>query len=160
MSMSTRIEDLPGPIPEDILGDLSNIQNTQDIRQQNEEQVIYNTIHNKQPPVLPEIYKDRPNDSNIKMNIKKRVKFQDEDQDNQDEDDNKKSDIFSFFKSQINEENILLLIVLMLASRNETDDYIRLYLKTSDIFTIVIRCVLILLFYILFKNFVLPKIKL
>jgi hypothetical protein len=155
--MSTRIEDLPGPIPEDILGDLSNIQNTTNIRQQTEEQVMYNTIHNKQPPVLPEIYKDHPNDSNIKMNIKKRVKFQDEDED---EDDNKNSDMFSFFKSQINEENVLLLIVLMLASRNETDDYIKLYLKTSDILTIVIRCVLILLLYLLFKNFLLPKIKL
>jgi hypothetical protein len=151
--MSTRIEDLPGPIPEDILGDLSNIQmeNIQD-RQETEEQVRYNTMHNKQP-ILPEMYKDHPNESNIKMDIKKRVKFEDESE-------NKNSDMFSFFKSQINEENALLLIVLMLASRNETDDYIKLYLKTSDILTIVVRCVLILLLYLIFKNFVLPKIKL
>ena len=64
MSMSTRIEDLPGPIPEDILGDLSNIQ-MEDIRQETEEQVRYNTMHNKQP-ILPEMYKDHPNESNIK----------------------------------------------------------------------------------------------
>ena len=158
MSMSTRIEDLPGPIPEDILGDLSNIQmeNIQmeniDIRQETEEKVRYNTMHNKQP-ILPEMYKDHPNESNIKMDIKKRVKFEDESE-------NKNSDMFSFFKSQINEENALLLIVLMLASRNETDDYIKLYLKTSDILTIVVRCVLILILYLIFKNFVLPKIKL
>lgn len=151
MSMSTRIEDLPGPIPEDILGDLSNIQ-IEDIRQETEEQVRYNTMHNKQP-ILPEMYKDHPNESNIKMDIKKRVKFEDESE-------NKNSDMFSFLKSQINEENALLLIVLMLASRNETDDYIKLYLKTSDILTIVVRCVLILLLYLIFKNFVLPKIKL
>lgn len=151
MSMSTRIEDLPGPIPEDILGDLSNIQ-MEDIRQETEEQVRYNTMHNKQP-ILPEMYKDHPNESNIKMDIKKRVKFEDESE-------NKNSDMFSFLKSQINEENALLLIVLMLASRNETDDYIKLYLKTSDILTIVVRCVLILLLYLIFKNFVLPKIKL
>jgi hypothetical protein len=155
--MSTRIEDLPGPIPEDILGDLSNIQmgdiQMEDIqdRQETEEQVRYNTIHNKQSI----LYKDHPNESNIKMDIKKRVKFEDES-----ESENKNSDIFSFFKSQINEENVLLLIVLMLASRNETDDYIKLYLKTSDILTIVVRCVLILLLYLIFKNFVLPKIKL
>jgi len=155
MSMSTRIEDLPGPIPEDILGDLSNIQmgdiQMEDIkdRQEIEEQVRYNTINNKQPIM----YKDHPNESNIKMDIKKRVKFQDENE-------SKNSDMFSFFKSQINEENALLLIVLMLASRNETDDYIKLYLKTSDILTIVVRCVLILLLYVIFKNFVLPKIKL
>jgi hypothetical protein len=157
--MSTRIEDLPGPIPEDILGDLSNIQNTQDIRQQTEEQVKHNTIHNKQP-ILPEMYKDHPTDSNIKMNIKKRVKFEDENEDENKKDDNEKNDMFSFFKSQINEENALLLIVLMLASRSESDDYIKLYLKTSDILTIVVRCVLILLVYLIFKNFVLPKIKL
>jgi hypothetical protein len=156
--MSTRIEDLPGPIPEDILGDLSNIQmgdiQMEDIRQETEEQVRYNTMHNKQP-ILPEMYKDHPNESNIKIDIKKRVKFEDES-----ESENKNSDMFSFFKSQINEENALLLIVLMLASRNETDDYIKLYLKTSDILTIVVRCVLILLLYLIFKNFVLPKIKL
>lgn len=158
MSMSTRIEDLPGPIPEDILGDLSNIQmediQMEDIqdRQETEEQVRYNTINNKQP-ILPEMYKDHQNKSNIKMDIKKRVKFEDENE-------SKNSDMFSFFKSQINEENALLLIVLMLASRNETDDYIKLYLKTSDILTIVVRCVLILLLYVIFKNFVLPKIKL
>jgi DNA repair protein RadC len=91
------------------------------------------------------------------MNIKKRVKFEDE---NEEEDVNKNSDMFSFFKSQINEENALLLVILMLASRNEMDEYIKLYLKTSDILTLVVRCVLILLIYLIFKNFVLPKIKL
>lgn len=155
MSMSTRIEDLPGPIPEDVLEDLSDIQNN--IRQETEQQVKHNTIQNKHISDVKEyeMYKDIPNESNIKMNIKKRVKFEDK-KEIQDEN----LGIFSFLKSQINEENTLLLIFLILASRNEMDNYIKLYTKSSDFFTNIIRCVLILVIYILFKHFLLPKIKL
>jgi hypothetical protein len=155
MSMSTRIEDLPGPIPEDVLEDLSDIQNN--IRQETEQQVKHNTIQNKHISDVKEyeMYKDVPNESNIKMNVRKRVKFEDK---KQTQDEN--LGIFSFLKSQINEENALLLIFLILASRNEMDNYIKLYTKSSDFFTNIIRCVLILLIYILFKHFLLPKIKL
>lgn len=155
MSMSTRIEDLPGPIPEDVLEDLSDIQNN--IRQETEQQLKHNTIQNKHISDVKEyeMYKDVPSESNIKMNIRKRVKFEDK---KQTQDEN--LGIFSFLKSQINEENALLLIFLILASRNEMDNYIKLYTKSSDFFTNIIRCVLILLIYILFKHFLLPKIKL
>jgi hypothetical protein len=153
--MSTRIEDLPGPIPEDVLEDLSDIQNN--IRQETEEQVKHNTIQNKHISDVKEyeMYKDVPNESNIKMNIRKRVKFEDNKQTQ-----HENLGIFSFLKSQINEENALLLIFLILASRNEMDNYIKLYTKASDFFTNIIRCILILLIYILFKHFLLPKIKL
>ena len=77
--MSTKIEDLPGPIPEDVRNDLNNIEHN--IRRE-EEIVRQNTLQNSHsqppPPINPDLYKQAPQESNIQFNIKKRVKFQDE----------------------------------------------------------------------------------
>ena len=98
--MSTKIDDLPGPIPEHIREDLTQIQN-----------------EIPQPP--PVIVND--NQSNIKVDIKKKVQFKDEKEVNNTITESK--NLFSFIQSQITEENLLLLIVLMIASRVEIDRY-------------------------------------
>jgi hypothetical protein len=141
--MSTKIDDLPGPIPEHIREDLTQIQN-----------------EIPQPP--PVIVND--NQSNIKADIKKKVQFKDDKQVN----DNKVTEsknVFSFIQSQITEENLLLLIVLMIASRAEIDRYmiqlplIGQPLLNSNILLTIAKAIIILICYIAFKTFILSQIN-
>ena len=142
-SMSTKIDDLPGPIPQNIREDLTQIQN-------------------EIPP--PIVIND--NQSNIKVDIKKKVKFKD-DQDISDSSQTEieSQNIFSFIQSQITEENLLLLIILMISSRTEIDGYmIQLpifgqSLLNSNILLTITKAIIILIFYIVFKSFVLPNIN-
>ena len=94
------------------------------------------------------------------MNIKKRVKFQDETKDETTE-----KGILTSIQDQINEENLLLLIVLIVSSRTDLDPYIRNlpglgnYLTDSLILVTIVRCLLLLVVYIVFRQYILPKIK-
>ena len=139
-SMSTKIDDLPGPIPENIREDLTQIQNE---------------IH---PPIIV-----NDNQSNIKVDIKKKVQFKDIDKDKTHLQESK--NIFSFIQSHITEENLLLLIVLMIASRAELDRYmiqlplIGQPLLNSNILLTVTKAIMILICYIAFKSFVLSQIN-
>jgi hypothetical protein len=163
MSMSTKIEDLPGSnieepiepvyyqqpnppeslqqLPHDILGDLNSIKN-ENLRQK-------------------ETF-----DSNIKMNVKKRVRFEDE---IEDEDENKNvknknvnENILTFL---LNEENVLLLILFLLSSQTDFDrypksiPYIGQYINNPLVFTII-KCILLVLGFRLIERFILPQIKL
>lgn len=127
--MSTRIDDLPGAIPENIKEDLTQIQN--------------------EIP-SPKIIND--NQSNIKMDFKKKVSFKD--------DETESKNIFEIIQSHITEENLLLLVILILSSRNEIDNYmIRLPLLgqsflNSNILLTVTKALLILILYIVIKSFV------
>ena len=127
--MSTRIDDLPGGIPENIKEDLNQIQN--------------------EIP-SPKIIND--NQSNIKMDFKKKVSFKD--------DQIESKNIFEIIQSHITEENLLLLVILILSSRNEIDNYmIRLPLLgqsflNSNILLTVTKALLILILYIVIKSFV------
>jgi hypothetical protein len=164
MSMSTKIEDLPGPIPEDVRNDLNNIEHN--IRRE-EEIVRQNTLQNSHsqppPPINPDLYKQAPQESNIQFNIKKRVKFRDDDQLKDAKDEN--PGLLTFIQDQVNEENLLLLIVLIVSSRNDLDPYIRNLpaignqLGDSLILITIVRCFLLLVVYIMFRQYVLPKIK-
>lgn len=128
-SMSTRIDDLPGAIPENIREDLTQIQN-------------------EHPS--PNIVND--NQSNIKMDFKKKVSFKDE--------QTESKTIFEMIQSHITEENLLLLVILMLSSRNEIDNYmIRLPIfgqsfLNSNILLTITKALLILILYIVIKSFV------
>ena len=140
-SMSTKIDDLPGPIPENIREDLTQIQNEM-----------------PSPIILND------NQSNIKVDIKKKVQFKDEnDKDKTHVQESK--NIFSFIQSHITEENLLLLIILMIASRSELDRYmiqlpfIGQPLLNSNILLTVTKAIIILICYIAFKSFVLPQIN-
>lgn len=127
--MSTRIDDLPGAIPENIKEDLTQIQN--------------------EIP-SPKIIND--NQSNIKMDFKKKVSFKD--------DETESKNIVEIIQSHITEENLLLLVILILSSRNEIDNYmIRLPLLgqsflNSNILLTVTKALLILILYIVIKSFV------
>jgi hypothetical protein len=168
--MSTRIEDLPGPIPEEVIDNLQNIQNN--IRQQEQEQLQKqlqqeellrkNTIQNSQHVIQsPDIYKQSQLNTNVHMNIKKRVKFEDEDEKEEDS-----PDLFSFIKTQVSEENLLLLIILVLSSRSDLDNYFQYIpfiggqLGGSEILSVVVRCFILLVLYLLTRQYILPKIKL
>lgn len=165
MSMSTKIEDLPGPIPNEIIDDLHDIQNNirqqKDIETKNEEELLRkNTIQNRQTTPNPEIYKQTKVNSNVQMNIKKRVKFEDEN--GEDDDD---MDFISFVKNQISEDNLLLLVVLILSSRSDFDIYLRglpmvgNYVNNSEWLSIIVRCVILLIIYLVTRQYILPKIK-
>ena len=165
MSMSTRIDDLPGPIPQEVLGNIQDIQNSirqdQQVQQdQLEREAILrqNTIQNSQPiPVSPEVYKTTPQTSNIKATIKRHVTFKDESQ--------VSKDILSLIKEEINEENLLLLIIMVFSSRNDFDGYIRglpfigSYSTNNDFITLIVRCLVLLIVYIVIKEYVLPKVR-
>lgn len=153
MSMSTRIEDLPGSIPDDIRNDIHDIA----IRHQEEEEeevVRSNTLQNQN---IPSIENDMTlhNTSNITASIKKRVKFEDE----------VDTSFIEILKNEINEENLLLFIILIFASRDDFDEFILripfINKYTDSSFTIILlRCLLLLLSYILLRRYVVPKIKL
>lgn len=146
MSMSTRIEDLPDHLPDHLPDQITR----------QDEQVMYNTMQNRN---VPDSLQDSPVDSNIKMNVKKRVTFQEEEEEENTFEE--KVDLISYLQSQVNEENVLLFIALVLASRNYIDMYINKYfLVTSDLFTVGIRCGVILLIYILVKYYLLSKLRL
>jgi hypothetical protein len=169
MSMSTKIEDLPGPIPEEVRNDLNNIQNnfSRQSKDQYEDDIVrQNTFQNSQlieSAVNPEMYRQSPQESNIQLNIKKRVKFQDETKDETTEKENQ--GILTFIQDQVNEDNLLLLIVLIVSSRTDLDPYIKnlpglgSHLTDSLILVTIVRCFLLLVVYIVFRQYILPKIK-
>ena len=144
-TMSTKIDDLPGPIPTNIRDDLTKIQNEISTQSQS-----------------PEIIQG--NKSNITMGIKKKVQFKDEKEDINSKIEEPKT-LFAFIQSQITEENLLLLIVLMIASRTELDRYmIQLpvfgpTLLNSNILLTIAKAMTILILYIIIKLFVLPNIN-
>jgi hypothetical protein len=156
MSMSTRIEDLPGSIPDDIRDDIHNIQNNiqNNIRYQEEDVVRLNTLQNQN---IPGIENDMAlqKTSNITASIKKRVKFEDDDD----------TSFIEFLKNEVNEENLLLFIILIFATRNDFDGFILrvpfINKYTDSSFTVILlRCLLLLLCYIVLRHYVVPKIKL
>lgn len=151
MSMSTRIEDLPGSIPDDIRNDIHDMT----IRHQEEEEEVVrsNTLKNQNIPVENDM--TLQNTSNITASIKKRVKFEDEID----------TSFIEILKNEINEENLLLFIILIFASRDDFDGFIIripfINKYTDSSFTVILlRCLLLLLSYILLRRYVIPKIKL
>ena len=148
MSMSTRIDELPGEM--EYLNDLSQIQD--DI--------------NENPRQINEM--EDQNGSNVKMNIKKRVRFKDNDNDddeNEEEEEEDESDLFQYLKSQFSEENILIFVLLIISSRSDFDNYmtklpfISNYLLESSIMTTILKSIMLIIIYILFKRYILSSIK-
>lgn len=138
-SMSTSIDDLPGPLPQELtrelrddLGSISNrLDNSFDLKVQ-------------------------PNDTNIRANVKKRVSFVDEQED---------QDTLSSFKNEINEENVLLLAILVATALPSFNKYVQQIpfvgsYATSDFTTSIIKAVVMVIVFILLKIFILPKLKL
>lgn len=141
MSMSTRIEDLPGSLEEDEI--------IQDPRQ-------FDTEYDHQLDNLDS------NQSNIKMDIKKRVRFKEPLEEIEEDDEG----IIEYLKSQINEENLLIFVLLFVSSRTEFDNYmtkiplIGSYTEGSSILTNIFKALILLFIYILSKKFLIPSVKL
>ena len=148
--MSTKIDDLPGPMNNELMDDLSQIQS--DI--------------NQNPRQFDELVDQ--NQTNVKMNIKKRVHFKDQDQYEELEELEEleeETDLLQYIKSQFSEENVLIFVILIMASRPEFDNYmtklplISNYILESSIMTSILKAIILLIIYILFKRYVLSSIK-
>lgn len=139
MSMSTKIDDLPGP---DII--------PQESKQQNN----YIEKHNNQ-------YEEVGQETNIKANIKKKVHFSND----VEYIDNNPETITDWLKSEINEENLTIVLLIYLAGLPTFDKqllnlpYIKEYFSNEFILSII-KALLLLLIFIFSKKYVLPKLKL
>ena len=154
MSMSTNIDDLPGPSPDE-----NNYEYEENLEDDYDyEQYTDDVTSNTQPlPVSQkndskDLYYDQP--SKIKMDIRKRKNKQDN-----------SNDTFELIKNEINEENLLLLAILYLSSMNITEEYTKKFLSllsinnSSSLIVTIVKSVLLLIIFILAKYFLLPYLS-
>lgn len=138
MSMSTKLEDLPG----------GQLELEQDSGQNMSEM-------QSQPP-----------QSNIEVNIKKKVRFEeDNDYIDYNENDTNKMSLLDFIKTEFTEENLLLLAIILLATMPSISSYIKSLpfvsqFASSDFTTSIATAVILFLLYIITKIYIVPKIKL
>lgn len=150
MSMSTNIADLPGPKPEEndeeeYIQEYEYENNSNEYEQEDFEPRMENELPK-------EMFYEQP--SAIKMNIKKAHKEKQEDE-----------SMFEMLKREVNEENLLILIILYVASTSLVDEYAKKVLtlvsfNTSSFAVNIVKCVLLLIAFIIAKNYILPYIKL
>jgi hypothetical protein len=156
--MSTRISDLPGPsINEPPIQQIQQQQIQQVPQMQQQMPNIPNEVLNELSNIS--INQNEQSPSNIRMNIKKKVRFADENEDEEYENPN----FLTFIKSQITEDNLLLLLLFFVITRTEFDGYITLisppYLSNPLLLNVV-KAFVVLVFYLIIKQYFLPKIKL
>jgi hypothetical protein len=143
--MSTNIADLPGPAPEDIEDNISQ-ESFEDVRERIEPQT--------QRQIPKEKLYEQP--SRIKMDIKKI---------NKETNKNEELGVFDIIKSEVSEENLLILIVLYIASTSLIDEYVKKLLNlisfntSSSLFVNILKCVILLLVFVLAKYLLLPYIR-
>jgi len=143
--MSTNIADLPGPAPEDIEDNISQ-ESFEDVRERIEPQT--------QRQIPKEKLYEQP--SRIKMDIKKIHKETIK---------NEELGVFDIIKSEVSEENLLILIVLYIASTSLIDEYVKKLLNlisfntSSSLFVNILKCVILLLVFVLAKYLLLPYIR-
>lgn len=152
MSMSTNIADLPGPAPEEYEQEMR--EEFEDTREQREQELDIKPPLQQQRPIAKEALYEQP--SRIKMDVKKIQKKHQEQVEEQ--------SMFSLIKSEVSEENLLILIVLYIASTSLIDEYVRKLLSLASFnpssFAInVLKCVILILVFILAKHFLLPYIR-
>jgi hypothetical protein len=140
--MSTKIEDLPGPLPDDVQNDINELQGEM------------NNAIDEDPRLYERV---EPNQSNIRLNVsKKQVHFAN--------DDNTESGVLSNLKSEINEENSLLMIILIVATLPKIDRFVRQipfvqsYI-TNDLMISFFKAALLVVAFIILKRYLLPKLK-
>lgn len=150
--MSTNIDDLPGPTPEENAYDNENEYDYEDNNYGEEEDYEEFMDNQEEKPLPKEVYYEQP--QKIKMNIRKRKEAKEDE------------DLFETIKKEVNEENLLIAVFLYLATTNIVDEYTKKLVNMtsfhiSSSFTLnIIKCVLLLIVFILVKNFVLPYFQL
>ena len=144
MSMSTNIADLPGPKPEEFEDEEYEYE---------EEDVMDEQEDIPQQQLQREVFYEQP--SSIKMDIRKAKRKVHEDE-----------SMFDMIRKEVNVENLLILAILYIASTSLVDDYARKVLSfmslsnSSSMVVNIVKCVLLLLVFILVKNYLLPYLKL
>lgn len=144
MAMSSKIDELPG--------------SEQEIRiEETRNSVNEFSISDKES-------QNNSDNRNIKMNVKKKVRFEDEDA-MSDYSDHDETGIVSSIKNEINEENLLILGLLFISS----SDYINKYIYKlpvlgakivgNKLFFSLTKAVLIFLIFVFVKKLLLPRIK-
>lgn len=137
--MSTKIDDLPGPIPEEVKHDINNLQKTQSSpqfpeRENASDHVTYNQIE--------------PTKSNVSINITKKTN----------EEAGYISKLIENLKSLLNEDNLILLSLFVLASLPFLNGYLMYipfvgnYMTNDIIIAPIIKSVFLLILYILLKS--------
>lgn len=139
MSMSTRIDDLPGPPPERAITPPPPVQ----MREMRDES----------------IYQEKDHGSNVTANIK-RVSFSPE----IDYDEPEKEGLLTTIKNEINEENLFILLIIYIATTQNISSYISklpfvgIYANDS-ILGGFMKAIILFMIYIILKIFILPKIR-
>lgn len=144
MSMSTNIDDLPGPSDEMNMDIDMGMDMDMDMELEEFEQTISDTPTST-PNFIPTL-----TPSTIKMDIKKV--------------NNKDEGLFDIIKSEVNETNLLIIILFFIASISFFDEYIKkllisLSFNTNSLTLAIVKSILLLLIFILAKYFLLPYIK-
>jgi hypothetical protein len=150
--MSTNISDLPGPSEEE------DYETQEDMYYEQDEEPQYHREPVKQQQRQyqgreEDLY--RRDDGVVHMNIKKSVKEEFE-----------TPGIFDMLRKEITEENLLIFIIIFLSTTDYANNYTRQILSmlsfnvnTSSLTITLIKCALLLLIFIIAKNYVLPYIK-
>lgn len=136
MPMSTKIEDLP-------------------MEDEYDENDMYMEDYGNQAPGM---YEEVPSESNVKMNVKKRVQF-----DEQVSTIEPKMDFWNIIKSEINEENALVLILLYLGSLSIVTKQLQripALAKVNEFLLNILKVIVLFIIYLVLRRFVLPHIKL
>jgi len=147
MPMSTNISDLPGP-QVDFESEMEKETRLPQIEQFEQLEEFNYNIKNDSDDI--KLINEQPNA--IKMDIKKVQKEQ-----------SPQTGFFDTLYNQFNEENLLILIILYLATIPLSNEYTQklispLHINNPFIIT-VIKCVLLLLIFIIIKLYILPNIK-
>lgn len=154
MSMSTKIEDLPGSTTQPVAMTQQPVVMTQQPVVMTQQPVVGQPV--QQLSISP-----------VQMDVKKKVRFKDENEvfEIDPNEPPKKTSFFQKIKAEFNEENILLLIFLYIASTSYLDGYLGFmpivgqYTMIPGLFT-VIKSVILLLIFIISKIFLLPYFQL
>lgn len=163
--MSTKIKDLPGSQSEE-----PPMQPNQPLPQQMQPQMQPppQTIPaaNQMPLPLggPPVVQES-NQTNIKADVKKRVRFSEKNQVKEITADGKPTDFVSFLRSEINEENLLLIGLLFVASNPMFGSYVkRLPVVGSfaggNLVGSIVKVAILFVIFLLLKMYALPYIKL
>lgn len=154
MSMSTKIDDLPGPIPDDVKHDINVLQGemTQNVQTQK-------PVHLEKEYVQVE-----NNQSNITVDIKKKSNVQENAVLVKDNNVQQNEDFMSMIKNQINEDNLLLCVIIFMATYPPLTGYVQNIpligsYATGDIITGLIKTVVLIVLFIIAKIYILPRIR-
>lgn len=164
--MSTNIADLPGPTEEEYDNNTyeENYENTsiqeRNVENENENENEDEPKYNYEKPKFIEKNELYEQPTKIKMDIKKLNQINNNNNNN----NTQEKGIFDIVTGEVTEENLLILIILYIASSSLLDEYVK-HILTMISFNIsnfnmnIAKAIGLLLLFIIFKIFLLPYIR-